>query len=50
MILLQHPNQVGTENGVGLWHKDGNAGNSWQNWSVDIGKVDYPFVVSTWIF
>lgn len=46
MIWLQTESQIGTENGVNLWHYTGNAGNSWQTFSVDIGALNSPFVVS----
>lgn len=45
MILLQKASDIGSSNGVGLWHRTGSAGNDWQYYSVDIGQIDYPFVV-----
>ena len=50
MIMLQRQTDVGTDTGVVLWHFTGNAGNTWQLYSVDIGIVNYPFVVSAFFF
>lgn len=49
MILLQKQTDIGTDHGVALWHFTGNAGNTWQSYSVDIGIIDYPFVVSDFL-
>jgi hypothetical protein len=48
MIWLQTQSQIGSENGINLWHYTGNAGNSWQTFSVDIGALHSPFVVSVY--
>ena len=45
MIILQKQTDIGTDHGVTLWHFTGNAGNTWRAYSVDIGIVNYPFVV-----
>ncbi|XP_025084904.1 MAM and LDL-receptor class A domain-containing protein 1-like [Pomacea canaliculata] len=46
MILLQKAVDIGTDVGISLWHYTGNAGNTWHLHSVDIGQIDFPFVVT----
>ncbi|XP_025085553.1 MAM and LDL-receptor class A domain-containing protein 1-like [Pomacea canaliculata] len=45
-ILLQQTIDIGTDNGIDLWHYSGTAGNAWQQYSVRIGQIDYPFVIT----
>ncbi|XP_025084894.1 MAM and LDL-receptor class A domain-containing protein 2-like isoform X1 [Pomacea canaliculata] len=46
MILLQKAVDINTNTGIDLWHYTGNAGNTWHLHSVDIGQINYPFVVT----